>query len=268
MTTIVSSVARLGRPTGPRARLFALQSLAELRGHLRAPDFATATIALPIVLYMIFGAPRATEPIAGGGTFGQFAMVGFAIYGVISVVLFGLGSMVAGERGRGYLRLLRVTPLPLTAYFGAKLVFALLASGLIVGLLGLAGVVTGAGMPLGSWIAVVGVLSIGGLALAPIGFLVGFLARPGSASAVALLLLFPLGLSAGTFMPVSELPDILQRVAELTPTYHLAQLARWAAGYGLGVQPLIDVVWVIGGAALAGLIVALTYRRLVGRQFA
>jgi len=268
MTAIAMTAATMGAATGPKARLFMLQSLAELRGHLRAPDFAAATVALPIVLYLIFGAPRATENIGNGGTVGQWTLVGFAIYGVLSVVLFGLGETVASERGRGYVRLVRVTPLPVAAYFGAKLVFAALASVLIVALLGVAGALTGAGMHLDRWLAVAGILALGGLALAPIGLLVGFLARPNGAGAVALLLLFPLSLAAGTFMPVEQLPEILRQVSQLTPTYHLAELARWEAGFRPGAQPLVDVAWVIAGAAVAALIVAVTYRRLVGRQFA
>jgi ABC-2 type transport system permease protein len=268
MTAIAATAPMIGATTGPRIRLFVLQALAELRGHLRAPDFAAATIALPIVLYFIFGAPRATEPLPGGGTVGQFTLVGFAIYGVLSVVLFGLGETVASERGRGYVRLVRVTPLPVAAYFGAKLVFAALASGLIVGLLGVAGALTGAGMPLDRWIVVAGLLALGGLALAPIGFLVGFLARPNGAGAVALLLLFPLALTAGTFMPIDQLPAVVRQVAEFTPTYHLAELARWEAGFSPSAQPLVDVAWVLAGAAAAAAVVVATYRRLVGRQFA
>src|SRR5450759_943423 len=263
-----TTVSRESARTGPRLRLFGLQSLAERRGHLRAPDFAATTIALPIVLYFIFGAPGASASLGDVGTLGQYTLVGFAVYGVLSVVLFGLAETVANERGRGYLRLVRVTPLPVSAYLGAKLVFAALASVLVVALLGVAGALTGAGMDLGRWIAIAGILALGGLALAPIGFLVGFLARPNGAGAVALLLLFPLALTAGTFMPVEQLPAVVQHLSQLTPTYRLADLARWEAGFNPGAQPLTDVAWIVASSAVSAVIAAVTYRRLVFRQFA
>ncbi|HEY4753170.1 MAG TPA: ABC transporter permease, partial [Candidatus Limnocylindrales bacterium] len=100
------------------------------------------------------------------------------------------------------------------------------------------------------------------------GFLVGFLARPGSAAAVSLLILMPLSLAAGVFMPVSELPSIVRPIAELTPTYHAAELARWAGGVATTGVPLTDAAWVAGWAAIGTAVVVIAYRRFVGRQFA
>lgn len=264
------SVAAVMQPNvvRPRFRQLALQSLAELRRHRRAPDFAVAAVALPVVFYLMFGVPRAAEPIPGGGTVGQYVIVAFAIYGVLSVGLFGIGSTLTEERGRGDVRLMRVTPLPASVYLSAKVVFAVLASGAIAVLLGAAGEMTGAQMPVEHWAAMTAVLLAGCLALAPIGFLVGFLARPGSAAAVSLLILMPLSLAAGVFTPVSELPTTVQQAAQLTPTFHLAALARWAAGFDPSVTPFVDVAWIAAAALITTAIVTVVYRRYVGQQFA
>ena len=163
-----------------------------------------AAIALPLFFYTIIGISRAAEPVPGGGTVGGYLVVVFGIFGVLSVSLSGIGHTIADERARGDLRLMRVTPMPAAAYLAAKLVFVLLASAAIIVLLGIEGAVTGARLPLDTWLATAGLLLAGSLALAPIGFLVGFLVRPSSAGAVNLLILMPLSLTAGVFIDVDH----------------------------------------------------------------
>ncbi len=264
------TIATLARPGIERATLrsFRLQAAAELRRHLRAPDFAMAAIALPLFFYTIVGISRAAEPVTGGGTVGGYLVVVFGIFGVLSVSLSGIGHTIADERARGDLRLMRVTPLPAAAYIAAKLVFVLLASIAIILLLGIEGAVTGARLPLDTWLATAGLLLAGSLALAPIGFLVGFLVRPNSAGAVNLLILMPLSLTAGVFMDVTALPSAVQRVAELTPTYHLSMLAQSMTGLPVGAQPIVDLAWIIGWGIASAVAALLVYRRFVGRQFA
>lgn len=242
------------------------QAIAELKSNLRAPDFAAGVLALPIVLYLVFGAPRGSEPMPGG-TVGAYLVVAFCIYGTLSVVLFGIGQAVADERGRGYVRLIRTTPLPTTAYLGAKLVLAAVLTVLSVVTVGIAGALTGAGLPLDRWAAMAGVLVLGGLAIAPIGFLVGFMVRPSAAGAVSLLLLFPLSLASGVFMTVESLPDAVRTISQYTPTYHLSELARDAAGYGVASDPLPHIGWIVAWSIAGTLATIVAYRRLVGRQF-
>ncbi len=271
MTAISLSIP-LRLPGSRRLGILGRQLLAELRVNVRAPEFVVPVMALPILLYFIFGAPRAADAMPAG-TIGAFMMVGFSIYGVLNVVLFAIGEAIADERGRGYLRLVRTTPLPSWAYVAAKLALAAVLSLVIVVLIGVAGTVTGAGVSAERWAVVTTVLLVGGLAIAPIGLLIGFLARPHGASAIALLLLFPLSLASGVFMPVDQLPGIVRDVSMVTPTYHLAELARLAAGFDASGLPATGSAWqhvaVIAAWSAAGFAaVALTYRRMVARQFA
>ena len=265
--TALTAPAAGVRRSPSRLGILVRQAIAEIKGQLRAPDFAVGVIALPVVLYMVFGAPRANEPMPGG-TVGAYLVVAFCIYGTLSVVLFGIGQAVADERGRGYVRLVRTTPLPTSAYLGAKLVLAAVLTVVSVACVGLVGMLTGAGLPLDRWAATAGVLALGGLALAPIGFLIGFLVRPSGAGAVSLLLLFPLSLASGVFMQVDQLPGVVRDISQVTPTYHLAELARSVAGFGVATDPLPHIAWIAAWSLAGTLVTVLAYRRLVGRQFA
>ncbi len=268
-----TSVALPVRRSFPRSLgILARQLRAELRLNVRAPEFVVPVLALPVLLYVVFGAPRAGEPMPAG-TVGAFLMVGFSIYGVLNIVLFAIGEAIADERGRGYLRLVRTTPLPAWAYLAGKLALAVALSFAVVSLIGVVGTITGAGVSLERWLGVTAVLVVGGLAIAPLGFLIGFLARPHGASAIALLILFPLSLASGVFMPVDQLPGIVRDVSAVTPTYHLAELARLAAGFDASGVPAGGSGWehllVIAAWSAAGFAaVALSYRRMVARQFA
>jgi ABC-2 type transport system permease protein len=271
MTAI--SLALPVRRSVPRSLgILARQLRAELRVNVRAPEFVVPVMALPIFLYFVFGAPRAAEPMPAG-TIGAFMMVGFSIYGVLNVVLFAIGEAIADERGRGYLRLVRITPLPSWAYLVAKLALAAVLVLTVLTLIGVAGTITGAGVSAERWAVVTAVLLVGGLAIAPLGLLIGFLARPHGAGAVALLILFPLSLASGVFMPVDQLPGVVRDISSVTPTYHLAELARLAAGFDASGLPATGSAWqhvaVIAAWSAAGFAaVALTYRRMIARQFA
>lgn len=258
---------RLATPRS-NAKMLRLQVLAELHRHLRAPDFAVAAIALPIAFYVMFGSPRATEPVPGGGTVGGYTAAVFAIYGILSIGLFGIGSTITEERGRGDFRLIRTTPLPAAVYLGSKLTFVVVASAAMVALMGVLASATGAGIDPSTWATTAVILVFGAVALAPLGFLLGFLVRPGSAMAVGLLILMPLSLTAGVFMTVDELPSAIHQLAQLTPTYHLSMLVLTVVRFARNTDPAVDAAWVvawgIGGAAAA----LAAYRRFVGSQFA
>lgn len=264
----IATTATPARRVPHYRRMTGLQLRAELRRHLRAPDFAMAAVALPMFFYLIVGISRASEPVPGGGTVGGYLLVVFGIFGVLSVALSGIGHTIVDERARGDLRLLRVTPAPASVYLSAKLAFALVATALIIVLLGVEGVLTGARLPLSTWLATSALLLAGAVALAPIGFLTGFLVRPGSAGAVNLLILMPLSLTAGVFMDVNELPDGILRIAQLTPTYHLSMLAQSMVGLPVPADPLVDLAWVVGWGIAATAGAVFVYRRFVGRQFA
>ena len=180
---------------------------------MRAPEFVVPVLALPILLYFIFGAPRATEPMPGRHR--RHVHDGRLLASTAS-------STSSSSRS--------ASRLPTSAAVGtcdwserppcrrgrtsrAKLALAAVLSTAVVLLIGVAGTLTGAGVPAERWLAVTAALVLGGLAIAPLGFLVGFLARPHGASAIALLILFPLSLASGVFMPVDQLPGIVRDVS-------------------------------------------------------
>src|SRR5438093_13650832 len=63
----------------------------------------------------------------------------------------------------------------------------------------------------------------------------------------------PLFLFSGTFYPISQLPDALQPVAQLSPLYHAVELARAATTGSFDAGPDLVNLAVLVGCIVAGL---------------
>lgn len=254
--------------------LFALvfeQARAEFLQNLRAPEFLVGTVAIPVLLFLMFGLPNANDTLPGGTRVSTLMMVSFGAYGVLSLAIFTFGVDVASERGRGWLTLMRATPLPAWVYFAGKLAMvALFGMLILLALFGTGYLLAGVRLPLGGWLATFGMLLAGALSFSTLGFALGYLARPKAASTVANLVYLPLSFASGFFFPLSELPQVVQRLAPYLPTYHYGQLAwRAVAAPGdaaafvgwSGGSVLEHSLWLLGCFTTFGLLAVWGYRR-------
>src|SRR5207302_913317 len=115
-------------PRGWSMNAFGAQTVMEVRRIARNTRFLIFTLLTPLVYYIFFvlafGDRTSTQGISGKA----FFLVSMAAFGVIGTALVSFAGRIAAERQRGWFRLLRTTPLPTSAIFGAKLVAAVLAS--------------------------------------------------------------------------------------------------------------------------------------------
>ena len=234
---------------------------------VRIPVFAISTIAFPVMFYVIFGLTF-RDQIAGGVGVTTYMLATYGAFGVIGAALFGFGVSVAMERGQGWMRLKRVSPMPPLAYFAAKVVMAAAVSGLIIVALFVLGVtVGGVRMPAGHWVALGLVLVAGALPFSAMGLAFGYLVGPNSAPAVLNLVYLPMAFASGLWIPISQLPALVQAAAPFLPPYHFAQLALGTFGASEGGSPVVHL------AALAAFTVAFLavaawgYRRDEGRTY-
>jgi ABC-2 type transport system permease protein len=224
----------------------------------RIPMFSVPTLLFPILLFLLFGVPNGRATLA---------MASFAAYGVLGIAFFSFGIGVASERGQGWTRLVRATPMPAWVYFAGKMMMALVfAILLLLTLFLVAAVVADVRMPLGRW-ALLGVtLVLGMLPLVTAGFALGYWAGPNSAAAVANLIYLPIAYASGFLMPVQALPHFVQSLTPYLPPYHYGQLAWRAVGVDDG-QAALHIGWLIGTAVVFGVLAVWGYRRDNGKQF-
>src|SRR5690606_19793573 len=176
------------------------------------------------MFYVLFGI------VAGGGPatiMPAYLLGSFGVFGVIGAALFGLGVLVAAERGQGWLLLERATPMPPLAYFAAKVLMSILVGAAITLVLSaLAVTMGGVRMPALSWLMLFITLSLGAVPFCALGCVLGYVSGPTSAPAIANLIYLPMSFAAGLWVPIQFLPDIMQRFAPALPPWHLARLAH------------------------------------------
>jgi len=233
----------------------------------RIPAFSVPTLLFPLLLFMLFAVPNATQTLPDGRTVGQYLLASFCAYGLLGVSFFSFGVGVATERGQGWGTLVRATPMPPWIYFTAKLVMGLLFACLILALLFPAAYIAGeVRMPPLQWVALFFTLVIGVLPLTTIGFALGYWAGPNSAAPIANLIYLPLSFASGLWQPLNTLPVFVQQIAPYLPPYHYGRIALYAVGVDDG-QLLVHIAWLLGTAIVFTALAVWGYRRDQGRLY-
>jgi len=231
MTT--ATLAAEAADARPRRNLLGLvlsETKFEFLKLLRIPMYSVATLAFPLMFFLLFGSFYG-DAQTQGVTVARYMVATFGAAGVLSAALFAFGVGVASERGQGWMRLKRVSPMPPAAYFLAKIGMALLFGALIVVAITLAGAVTqGVRVAFLDWLSLLGVLLLGAFPFASLGLAIGYMVGPNSAPVVLNLLYMPMAFASGLWMPVEILPPVVQGIAPYLPTFHYAQLAVGTIG--------------------------------------
>ena len=256
------------QPTRPNMfRLYGNEARQEFLKLIRLPIFAATTVALPLMFYVIFGITFAGQQ-AGGVGVTTYMLASYGAFGVIGAALFGFGISVAVERGQGWMKLKRVSPMPPLAYFVAKVIMSATVAALIVGLLFVIGAtIGGVRMPVGQWAALAGVLVAGALPFSAMGLAFGYLVGPNSAPAVLNLAWLPMAFASGLWIPIGMLPGVVQSIAVFLPPYHFVQLALGTIGASEGGSPLLHLAILFGFTAGFLVVAAWGFRRDEGRTY-
>lgn len=250
-------------PVGP---MVLEQTRAQALQLLRSPIYSMFSLALPVIFWLFFGLPNAHETI-GGISAGAFLLASFGAYAVSNVMLFTFGITIAMERGRKQDVLMRATPLRPAVYLASRIVAAVLFAIAALAILSVFAVLTG-GVTLrpDQWFSLYWRLLIGALPMLTMGFAIGYLVSPNAAPAVVNLIGLPMYFASGIFVPISQLPDFIQRIAPYLPTYRYGQLAWGAVGYPAD-PPLTALLWLAGYTAIFLAITLRAYRVEESRKF-
>jgi ABC-2 type transport system permease protein len=195
-------------------------------------------------------------------------LASYGTYATISVALFSFGVSIASERGLGWNRLLRATPLQPLTYFAVKIIMALII-GLItlLALFAFAGVVGGVRLSPLVWIELIGLLVVGMIPFVALGLCIGYVAGPNSAAAIANLIHLPLAFASGLLLPVPFLPAFVRGIAPYLPAYQAGQLGWTLLGAGDGTSLLGHLGWLAAYTVVFLTIGVIAYRRDEGKQY-
>lgn len=226
-----------------RVRLFALEARYEIVKVWRTPGYTIPALTFPLAFYLLFGV--ALRP-SGGARWMDLAGYLVATYGacgVMGAALQSFGVGLAIERGQGWLLVKRASPMPLGAYFVAKLAMVIaFGTAIILGLALLATLAGDVRFGVATWLRLGATLTLGMVPFAALGLLLGVACGPNAIGPVVNLVFMAGSAASGLWMPVEALPSWWQRGAVLLPPYHYGRLALAAIGidspYALGLHVL------------------------------
>jgi ABC-2 type transport system permease protein len=236
----------------------------EAKRQWRNREILVFRLGIPAAIYLILIAvqdrPGGTE---GGVPWQTGRMVALA---ALAAVMSGLasGPSLGEERGNGWLRQLRVTPLRPSAAVVAKIVvamsFALPAIALVAAIGGLTADIALTG---GQWVQVIGLMWIATASVATVGTLIGLTFGAESAQNATTLAFVILWLLGGIFTSPTNMPDALAAVSRSLPSYGMVEVG-WSTAGGEPV-PVSAVAVLAAWTAGAGALAALAWRRVMSR---
>ncbi|NRQ30398.1 ABC transporter permease [Nonomuraea sp. NN258] len=238
---------------------------AEVLRMARNRRYVLFTVLFPVVIYLVNANLYGDRTGAGGVRMSTLLMVSMAAYGALSSSMMSSAVPWAQERQTGWLRQLQITPLPAWAIIVTKLGVALLLTLPALLLVALVAVTQqGVSLAAGQWAALLPALWLGTLPFIALGLAIGSVLSADAALPAAMISMFALSIAGGLWFPPEALNGTLRAVAELTPSYHYANLG-WSVAGGAGL-PVADVLIVAGWTLALGAAAAYLYRRATVRR--
>jgi ABC-2 type transport system permease protein len=235
---ITNSNARVSMP-----KIYAYEAWASFVQFWRIPAFAVPTLLFPLVFYAMFALILPSK--TGGHLPAQYLLATYGAFAVIGPALSSFGIGMAIEQELGWLKLKRISPMPIGAYFTAKILMAMVFGGIVVACLSLLAVIFGdVSISAGRWFTLWGLLILGTLPFCAMGLMIGLMTKSKSAVAIVNLIYLPMSVLSGLWFPVEAFPAVMQSFAKVLPAYHLGALALHtvdlrAANVGLSIAVLL-----------------------------
>ena len=236
---------------------------ATLRHSLSDPAFIGFLLAMPAAMYLFFSQLYGSEP-GHEQEIKQHIMVMMASYGAMGSAI-AAGNTMQTERTTGWFRQLMLSALTPTTFFivrvGAALFLLIPPIALTLGVAAIDGV------RLDSWTTWFEIIGVSLLSLIPfivMGIVVGLWMKPQTASAASTFLMLGMAALGGMWVPLDDMPNALQQVGMVLPSYWAAQNALLpVTGDPIRVRGVITLVaWTLGLALLG----VLGYRRAVSNS--
>ena len=230
----------------------------ELRRMYREPRLIILTMAMPVILFLALGGSIKGDTPEKTADILAYLMVAWAAYGAL-LGTFSSGIGVSHERAAGWLRQLRITPLPPVSVVITKAIACSLVAIPAVLVLSLVGMARNVDFSGGQLAALVLFMWLGSIPFALVGLAVGFVLPPNLAQPASFLVSFGLAFAGGIFIRTDDMPATMHDIVQWSPSYRFTQ-----AGYAVlqhTAQSATGWAIIAGWALVFGALAALAYRR-------
>ena len=226
-----------------------LLTRAEFMRLMRNRRYFIFTVAFPVVLYLLVG--KQVSSTAYGVAFGAYYMISMATFGAFSGALTGNAQRISQEKKEGWIRQLRLTPLPANAYVVSKVLVSLATTVPAIVIVLLLGRFYGnVHLPAWEWPVIAVTVWFGSTIFAALAVAIGYRFAPEQVQPIALVVYFVFAILGGLWFPLT---GFLGNVGKFTPTYDAVKIGTdviQGASVPVGL-PIGLVVWLGIFAALA-----------------
>ena len=214
------------------------------------------SLIFPMLLFIMIGGSNkdATFEVSGVTiSFPTYYMVSIAGYGAM-IACISAGARISTERGTGWNRQLRITPLSVHDYFTTKVLTAYAVALASIALLFATGIAYGVRIsPFGRWIGMIILMIIGLLPFVAMGIAMGHLLTTDAMGPAVGVSSGLFGFLGGQWFPLPE-HGALHVIGQCLPSYWLtraSQIGVGAPAWGLLGWTVVGI-WSVAMALLAG----------------
>jgi len=198
-----------------------LLTQAELRRLIRNRRYFIFTVAFPVVLYLLVG--KQVSATAYGVAFGAYYMISMATFGAFSGALNGNAQRISQEKKEGWIRQLRLTPLPANAYVVTKVLVSMATTVPSIVIVLLLGHFYGnVHLPGWQWPAIALTVWFGSTIFAALAVAVGYRFPPEQLQPLTHTVYIDFAILGGLWFPLT---GFLGNLGKFTPTYEAVKSA-------------------------------------------
>ena len=212
----------------------------EFKRLVRNKRYLIFTVAFPVVLYLLIG--NQVKTTAYGVSFAAYYMLSMAMFGAFSGALTGNAQRISQEKKDGWVRQLRLTPLPANAYVVGKVIVSMAITVPSIAIVFLLGRFYGhVHLQAWQWLAAAVTVWFGATIFAALAVAIGYRYQPDQVQPIAIVVYFFFAILGGLWFPMT---GFLLKVGELTPTYDAVKIGadvigNAAVSVGLAVGLLV-----------------------------
>jgi ABC-2 type transport system permease protein len=254
LTTATATATTAAPPARRRSALLKL-TVTELKLLGRERVRVALPVAIPLLLIVILGnigSLRQPRAVYGGESFLDLYTTIMVVFGLALLALTNMPMIVADYRERGVLRRLQTTPIGPIRVLAAQLVADLaVAVAMVIVILAMARI--GFAVPLPRQPGAFALTALlAAAALLAVGLLIAAVAPTGRvARGIGAVVFYPMLFFAGLWLPIPNMPAVLQHISHATPlgaavpaltlaaegswptALQLLTMAAWAVAFGL-----------------------------------
>jgi ABC-2 type transport system permease protein len=198
----------------------------EFKRLMRNRRYFIFTVGFPVVLYLLIA--NRVGASAYGVSFAAYYMVSMAMFGAFSGALTGNAQRISQEKKDGWIRQLRLTPLPASAYVVSKVIVSMATTVPSIAIVFLLGRFYGhVHLQAWHWLAAAVTVWFGATIFAALAVAIGYRYQPDQVQPIAIVVYFFFAILGGLWFPMS---GFLQKVGELTPTYDAVKIGTDVIG--------------------------------------